>query len=208
MLSLLSMFKKILGDPRLYMFVQTVGGGVRARKLSIRQYLDVPPSARILDIGCGPGYVASFVPHSVYVGYDVEPRYIEYARRQYSSFGDFNLGEYTRRELEKYEPFDFVMMHGLLHHLDDASALDLLKLAMDSLKPGGQLLCIDGVFHPNQRAFARYLVKADRGEFVRYPEAYEKLAVEVFGKARVRTDLRDDIFYVPYSLVIMVLEKA
>jgi len=34
----------------------------------------------------------------------------------------FNHGEYTRQELEKYEPVDFVMMNGLLHHLDDATA--------------------------------------------------------------------------------------
>jgi hypothetical protein len=57
----------------------------------------------------------------------VERRYVEYARRRYSSLGTFNHGEYNRRELEKYEPLDFVMMNGLLHHLDDATALDLLK---------------------------------------------------------------------------------
>ena len=98
-------------------------------------------------------------------------------------------------------------MNGLLHHLDDASILQLLKLAMASLKPGGKILCMDGVLHPNQSAFARYLVKEDRGKFVRHPEAYEKLAAEVFGKANVETDLREDLFYIPYSLFIMVLEK-
>jgi len=39
-----------------------------------------------------------------------------------SLLGIFNHGEYNRQELEKYEPFDFVMMNGLLHHLDDATA--------------------------------------------------------------------------------------
>jgi SAM-dependent methyltransferase len=190
------------------MLFQTAVGGVRSRKLCIEQYLNIPKSARILDIGCGPGFVAAFVPHSTYVGYDVEPRYIEYAQRRYSSSGIFNHGEYNRQELEKYEPFDFVMMNGLLHHLDDATALDLLKLAIDSLKPGGKVLCIDGGLHPKQNAFARYLVKEDRGEFVRSLEAYEKLAIEVFGKANVKTDLRQDLLYIPYSLVIMVLEKA
>ena len=190
------------------MLFQTAVGGVRSRRLSIQQYLNIPRGARILDIGCGPGFVAAFVPQSTYVGYDVERRYIEYAQRRYASLGIFKLGEYTRRELEKYEPFDFVMMNALLHHLDDATALDLLKLAADSLKPGGKVLCIDGGFHPKQNAFARYLVKGDRGEFVRNPEGYEKLAVEVFGKSNVKTDLRRDLLYIPYSLVIMVLEKA
>ena len=69
-------------------------------------------------------------------------------------------------------------------------------------------LCIDGGLHPKQTVFARYVVKEDRGKFVGSPEAYEKLAVEVFGKANVKTDLREDLFYIPYSLVIMVLEKA
>ena len=124
------------------------------------------------------GFVAAFVPHSTYVGYDVERRYIKYARGRYSLLGIFNHGEYNRQELEKYEPFDFAMMNGLLHHLDDAVALDLLQLAMASLKPGGKVLCIDGGLHPKQNAFARYVVKEDRGEFVRSPEAYEKLAIE------------------------------
>jgi len=202
------MFKQLLEDPRLYMLFQTVVGGVRTRRLCIQQYLAIPKGARILDIGCGPGFVAAFVPHSIYVGYDVERRYIEYARRRYSSLGIFIYGEYDRTELEKYEPFDFVMMNGLLHHLDDAIALDLLKLAMDSLQPGGKVLCFDGALHPKQNAFAKYLVKHDRGEFVRSPAGYEKLAREVFGKANVKTDLREDLFYIPYSLVIMVLEKA
>jgi len=202
-----AIFKQLLADPRLYMLFQKAVGGVRARKLCVRQYLAIPKGARILDIGCGPGFVAAFVPHSTYVGYDVDRRYIEYAQRRYSSLGTFNHGEYNRQELEKYEPFDFVMMNGLLHHLDDSIALQLLKLAMDSLKPGGKVLCIDGGLHPKQNAFARYLIKEDRGEFLRSPEAYEQLAVKVFGKAYVKTDLREDLFYIPYSLVIMILEK-
>jgi hypothetical protein len=47
-----------------------------------------------------------------------------------------------------------------------------------------------------------------RSRFLRSPGAYEKLAGAVFGKANVKTDLREDLFYIPYSLVIMVLEKA
>jgi Methyltransferase domain. len=136
------------------------------------------------------------MPHSTYVGYDVERRYVEYAQRRYSSLGIFNHGEYNRQELEKYEPFDFVIMGGLLHHLNDATVLDLLKLALDSLKPGGKVLCIDGALHPKQNAFVRYGVRADRGKFVRSPEAYEKLAVEVFGKANIKTDLREDLFFI------------
>jgi SAM-dependent methyltransferase len=100
------------------------------------------------------------------------------------------------------------MMNGLLHHVDDATALDLLRLAKASLKPGGKVLCIDGGLHQKQTAFARYVLNEDRGEFVRSPGAYEKLAGAVFGKANVKTDLREDLFYIPYSLVIMVLEKA
>lgn len=202
------MFKELLDHPRLYMLFQTAIGGIRSRRLSIQQYLDIPTGARILDIGCGPGFVAAFVPHATYVGYDVARKYIEYAKRKYSPLGVFHCGEYTRQELEKYEPFDFVMMNGLLHHLDDAAALDLLRLAADSLKSAGKLLCIDGCLYPKQNAVARYILKSDRGEFVRSPGSYKKLAEEVFGRANVTIDLREDLVYIPYSLAIMVAEKA
>ena len=72
------MFKQLLANPRLYMLFQTTVGGVRSRRLCIEQYLNIPKGARILDIGYESGFVAAFVPHSTYVGYDVERRYIKY----------------------------------------------------------------------------------------------------------------------------------
>ena len=51
-------------------------------------------------------------------------------------------------------------------------------------------------------------MKHDLGESVGKAEEYEKLTVEVFGKANVKPDLRTDCFCVPYSLVVMVLEKT
>ena len=113
------MFEQLLENPRLYMLFQTAVGGLRSRRICIEQYLNIPQGARILDIGCESGFVAAFVPHSTYVGYDVERRYIKYAQRRYSSLGVFNYGGYNRQELQKYEPFDFIMMNGVLHYLDE-----------------------------------------------------------------------------------------
>jgi hypothetical protein len=61
-------------------------------------------------------------------------------------------------------------------------------------------LCIDGGLHSKQNVFARYAVKEDRGKFVRSPEAYEKLALEIFGKANVKTDLREVLFLYSVSV--------
>jgi hypothetical protein len=38
------------------------------------------------------------------------------------------------------------------------------------------------------------VVKEDWGKFVCSPEAYEKLAIEIFGKANVKTDLEKGPF--------------
>ena len=96
---------------------------------------------------------------------------------------------------------------GLLHHLSDEEALGTLHLAHDSLKPNGRLITIDPALGvEGQPRVARWLIERDRGQNVREPEHYLRLARSVFGKVDV--EIRHDRLNVPYTHFIMKCQKV
>jgi SAM-dependent methyltransferase len=188
---------------------QNLLGGRRGRAIYIADYVRPFEGARILDIGCGPGSLVPFLPERIeYVGYDLNPEYIETARRLYSGRGEFfcaDAGESSKVNLHQ-STFDIVMANSLLHHLDDHQVHDLLESAWRFLKPGGVLMTIDPVFVPGQNPIARYLISNDRGRSVRTPEGYSALVARRFPK--IESAVRYDLLRVPYTNFIMRATKA
>jgi SAM-dependent methyltransferase len=43
---------------------------------------------RVLDIGCGPGYMVEYLRGATYFGFDINSRYIAYAKK-YGGRGSF-----------------------------------------------------------------------------------------------------------------------
>lgn len=191
----------VLSQPRLYLLNQFLLGGMHARKVVIQNYVRPHPGMRVLDIGCGPAYTASYFPKSEYYGFDLSRRYIEFANSRYSSQGKFFAQLFDEAALAWLPSIDVVLMLGLLHHLDDESARQLLSLARRSMKQGGALFTVDGVYEPGQPWITRYLLDRDRGKFVRNREGYIRLANQVF--TNVAASTRNDLFYIPYSAIIL-----
>jgi hypothetical protein len=48
---------------------------------------------------------------------------------------------------------------------------------------------------------ARYFLDSDRGEHIRTPESYIRIARSVFGE--VVPSLRDDLFFIPYTCMVL-----
>ena len=69
------------------------------------------------------------------------------------------------------------------------------------LRPGGRLITLDGVFTENQSWLVRFLLKSDRGEYVRTEPAYRGLASGIFGQ--VQTFVAHDLFRIPDTTLIM-----
>lgn len=170
----------------------------------VRRYMRLEPGMRVLDLGCGPADILSFLPDVDYVGYDISADYIEKARQKYPDWGEFHCRAVAPGMVEGQAKFDVVTALGVLHHLTDDEAKALLEVAKNNLKPGGHLVTFDGVYVDGQSRIARWMLDHDRGNHVRYAEEYVGLAKRYF--ATVDVTLRDDMLRLPYNHCIMVCE--
>jgi SAM-dependent methyltransferase len=199
--SLVDKVSTILSDPRVYLLNQSIIGGIRARRVVVEEYVRPSPGLRVLDIGCGPAYTAAYFPTPEYYGFDISPQYIEFATRKYSSHGRFFAQLFDEAALSRVPRVDVVLMLGLLHHLDNHTAMQVLSLAKRAMQPGGRLFTVDGCYEPGQPWITRFLLDRDRGKFIRERESYVSLAGNVFGS--VKAWPRNDLFHVPYSALIL-----
>jgi SAM-dependent methyltransferase len=160
---------------------------------------------RVLDIGCGPGDILNFLPPVSYVGFDINPDYIQAARARFGQRAQFFQQAIDRELVGRFSDFDIVMANGLLHHLDDAGAGELLTIAFTALKPGGRLITLDGVISPDQSRAAYYLVSHDRGRFMRTEAGYTQLAGRVF--PHVKAQIWHSRLRIPYTHIVMECQR-
>ncbi len=104
----------------------------------------LPAGARILDLGCGPGFYTRLLAERGFscTGVDFSPASIEWARQQAQSTG-LNI-DYIQQDIRTYwpeHPFDFIMVtFGELNVFSAADAHTLINHCARWLVPGGKLL--------------------------------------------------------------------
>jgi SAM-dependent methyltransferase len=198
---ILAPLHNFLRSPTLYVRWQRFLGADRLRRICLDQFLKLREGERVLDIGCGPGYILDYMPRVDYIGLDIEPRYIDYARKHYSDRGRFSCEHLAHAHLTKFAPFDAVILFGILHHLDDIAAGDLLGLLTQTLAANGRIVTLDPCFTPGQSRMSRWVAQADRGRFVRDERAYRRLAGGQF--AEVEGKLVSNVCRIPSTELIM-----
>jgi len=197
---MLARLGSVLESPRVYLAYQGLVGGLRARHKCIREYIPRKPGLTVLDIGCGPGYVISDFQEPIYHGFDVSPEYISWARKKYPN-GSFYCREFDESALERLPKADVVLMMGVIHHLDDATSLNLLQLTRRAMKTNGCLYTMDGCYRPGQSRIAKFFLDEDRGQYVRDEAGYLDLVRRVF--IHVEVSYRDDLFLIPYPSIVL-----
>lgn len=194
--------RSVLSNPIVYrLFGQMIRKTSGGRTAFLKEYVRPKTGDRILDIGCGPGDIVKYLPDVKYVGFDASKDYINAARSRYGDRATFICEQVSTKTLEEHSSFDIVTAMGILHHLDEAEALQLFHLAQAALKPGGRLVTIDPCFVEKQSPFARYIISKDRGQHVRTQEGYLALASQVFSTTAV--SIRHDLLRIPYTHIIL-----
>ncbi len=130
----------------------------------------VRPGLRVVELGCGPGTNAHLFDGCDYTGIDINPDYIESARRR------FPQHTFVCADLLAYDfaaaTYDWVLVNSFLHHLDDAGVRATLA-SVARIRAGG-ILVLELVL-PEEPGVARLLARSDRGRFARTIAAWKAL---------------------------------
>jgi len=192
--------RTLLSYPFIYSTFQHLMGAKKGRLNFINENVRPEMGDLILDIGCGPADLLDYLPEVYYWGFDVSEAYIAKAKKKYSGRGKFYSKELDFEDLKAMPKFDLVIASGLLHHLDDIEASNIMRLGCEALKPNGRMITIDSCYVSNQNPIARLLISKDRGQNVRDQAGYENLTARIFSNVKVNIKHKS---WIPYTHCIM-----
>lgn len=193
---------RLITIPALYAGFQAALGATGARRRIRDELLPDIAGKRILEIGCGPGTWAPLL-HAAesYTGVDWNPGHIARAQAAHGSpTRRFICGDIADPlVLGADATFDVVMAMGILHHLDDPTALGVIERIAGRLtgSAGGRFVGVEPVFHERQHPFAAWMKRRDSGQDIRTEEGYRALLAQGFGQVEIR--VVTNYLRVPYS---------
>jgi len=170
----LSNLTQVLDFPRFYQLWQAPFVAKKLRPFLAENPRGVEGGKVVVELGCGPATNAGNFMQTRYRGWDLNEGYIQYARRRCPSLL-FSVGDVTQPVwFDSAGSVDVVFMNSLLHHLSDTEVQQVLGLAHEALKEGGEIHIMDLVL-PHQIGIGQILAKADRGLFPRSLESWRGL---------------------------------
>ena len=171
------MFKRTLENAWVFDLKQRlVTGGFRSMRQAFQAHfpLNSLRDQHILDVGCGTGLCTAKLfdaQNNYVVGIDFNDHYIKLAQRLYPDI-HFIVGE--AESLPKYRHFfDVVLISSVLHHLSDDQSLSLFESLQTSMTDQATILVSEPIWSSN--AFSNFLLRRDRGQFVKDKPGYLNL---------------------------------
>ena len=193
-----------INNPIVYIIFQRIMSGTSFRKKIIKNNIK-KNNIKVLDIGCGPAEILQYIPEATYYGYDIDKRSILYAKNKYKNKKhNFFCKHFSKNELNKLPKFDYVILFGILHHLNDKEINDILCLCKKAMKKNATLLTEDPIFIENQNLIARFLISRDRGMNVRKKQNYIHLINKHFNNIKSKITRQ---FFIPYTWFSMICKK-
>jgi SAM-dependent methyltransferase len=150
----------------------------RFREL-LRRHVRIGSQQRVLDVACGIGTYRD-VLGGEYCGVDINPAYIEAARRRHS--GTFEVMDCADLRFAG-EAFDHVVTIAATHHLDDRQLGAAVESALRVCRTGGFVHVLDAVLpETGNRTCKRLWFRLDAG---RYPRSRASLRSILASRGRI-----------------------
>ncbi|HBG48345.1 MAG TPA: hypothetical protein DDW90_02315 [Cyanobacteria bacterium UBA9971] len=150
-------------------FQLTVGGTCVKRQLSTQFYNN---EKNILEVGCSLGNVSrAFVkfPNINFKGIDIDPVVIDYAKKDFKKYKNFEFECQDISTLfESSEKYDYILLCGLLHHINDEEVVEMLRSVSKILNQNGKIVIVDILLPEiNDNLLYKMYVKLDKGHYIR-----------------------------------------
>ncbi|MFF4618783.1 class I SAM-dependent methyltransferase [Nonomuraea jabiensis] len=161
-----------IDHPRAYDTFVSIGflGGRRAAYTRVATAARPRAGERVLDVGCGTGYLSRILapvvtPSGHVTGVDPSPAMIDYATRHAPANCTYVEG--AGQDLPFPDgSFDLVISSLAVHHIPADARPEALRQMFRVLRPGGRLLIAE--FRPPANPLARHLIGALTGPAMRH----------------------------------------
>jgi ubiquinone/menaquinone biosynthesis C-methylase UbiE len=121
----------------------------RSLKQQLVEQARIGPGMRVLDVGCGTGTLLLQLwqthPEAELVGLDIDPEVLALARKKLEAAQARVQLHCGPLEQAPFEPatFDRITSSLMMHHLEPAQKVELLRAALRLLRPGGEIHVLD-----------------------------------------------------------------
>lgn len=190
----------LLSNTFFYSLVQRIMSATSFREKIVKKYI-TKNNIKVLDIGCGPAEILNALPRINYYGFDINPLYINSAKKKYESRGKFFCKKFTIKDTKRLPKFDYVLLLGILHHLNDQELNVLMKNIKKVLKKRGKIITLDNIFIKSQNLIAKFLIVLDKGNNVRSKNGYLSVLKKHFKKIKSKVHHQK---FIPYTWFVTI----
>jgi ubiquinone/menaquinone biosynthesis C-methylase UbiE len=169
-----ALIEKLSNHPGFFLFCRgLLEADFTAIRKTVGEHLASDPRVRVLDVACGPGAFSDLFSEQSYTGIDINPVYIDYAKKHYR--GEFFVQD-ARRLSFPDGGFDEALVFGVLHHLNDEDVTEVARSLSRVVRPGGKVLVIEDIPTESHLNLVGHLLHwIENGHYIRPPEHYRRL---------------------------------